>query len=98
MELIRITNLHKTYHLGEIDVPVLKGVSLAIDRGEMVALMGASGAGKTTLMNILGCLDRASSGHYWLDGEDITQLSADQRAMIRNKKIGFVFQSFNLLA
>jgi len=98
MELIKLENLCKTYHLGEIDVPVLKGVSLTIDRGEMVALTGASGSGKTTLMNILGCLDRATSGRYWLDGEEISQLSADGRAMIRNRKIGFVFQSFNLLA
>jgi ABC-type lipoprotein export system ATPase subunit len=98
MELIKLEDIRKTYHLGEIDVPVLKGVSLSIDRGEMVALMGASGSGKTTLMNILGCLDRASSGKYWLEGEDITQLNSDQRAMIRNQKIGFVFQSFNLLA
>jgi ABC-type lipoprotein export system ATPase subunit len=73
-------------------------VSLTIERGEMVALMGASGSGKTTLMNILGCLDRPSSGQYWLDGEEVSRLSADQRAMIRNKKIGFVFQNFNLLA
>ncbi|HEX5270873.1 MAG TPA: ABC transporter ATP-binding protein, partial [Gemmataceae bacterium] len=94
----KLEDIRKTYHLGEIDVPVLKGVSLAIDRGEMVALMGASGSGKTTLMNLLGCLDRATGGKYWLDGEEITQLGADQRAMIRNKKIGFVFQSFNLLA
>src|SRR5215470_10936602 len=98
MDLIKLENLRKTYHLGEIDVPVLKGVSLTIDRGEMVALTGASGSGKTTLMNILGCLDRPTSGRYWLDGEEISQLSADGRAMIRNKKIGFVFQSFNLLA
>ncbi|MBI1918586.1 MAG: ABC transporter ATP-binding protein [Planctomycetes bacterium] len=96
--MIKLEDLHKTYHLGEIDVPVLKGVSLTIDRGEMVALTGASGSGKTTLMNILGCLDRPTSGRYWLDGEEISQLSADGRAMIRNKKIGFVFQSFNLLA
>jgi ABC-type lipoprotein export system ATPase subunit len=98
MELIKLEDIRKTYHLGEIDVPVLKGVSLTIDRGEMVALMGASGSGKTTLMNLLGCLDRASSGKYWLDGQEISKLSSDERAMVRNKKIGFVFQSFNLLA
>src|ERR1700688_3287588 len=97
VELIRLDDIRKTYHLGEIDVPVLKGVSLTIDRGEMVALMGTSGSGKTTLMNLLGCLDRPTSGEYWLDGEDIARLSADARAMVRNKKIGFVFQSFNLL-
>src|SRR2546423_12369345 len=98
MDLIRLNNITKTYHVGELDVPVLKGVSLKIERGEMVALMGASGSGKSTLMNILGCLDRPSSGQYILDGEEVSYLSSDQRALIRNKKIGFVFQSFNLLA
>src|SRR5213082_1163403 len=97
MDLIRLENITKTYHLGEVDVPVLKGVSLRINRGELVALMGASGSGKSTLMNILGCLDRPTSGEYFLDGEEVSLLSSDQRARVRNRKIGFVFQSFNLL-
>ncbi len=97
MEFIELHDIHKTYHIGDIAVPVLKGVSLAVARGEMVALMGASGSGKSTLMNILGCLDRASAGAYWLDGREVSRLSADQRAMVRNRKLGFVFQNFNLL-
>jgi ABC-type lipoprotein export system ATPase subunit len=97
MDLIDLRNVYKTYHLGEIDVPVLKGVTLTIGRGEMIALMGHSGSGKTTLMNILGCLDRPSSGKYYLDGDEISGMSQDDRARVRNKKIGFVFQSFNLL-
>jgi len=97
MPLIELHDIHRVYRLGEIELPVLKGVSLSIEAGEMVALMGASGSGKTTLMNILGCLDHPTSGRYVLEGEDITDLSSDQRAMVRNRKIGFVFQSFNLL-
>jgi ABC-type lipoprotein export system ATPase subunit len=97
VELITIKDIYKTYFLGEVDVPVLKGVTLEIGQGEMVALMGASGSGKTTLMNLLGCLDRPTKGEYWLDGEEISKLSPEQRADVRNRKIGFVFQSFNLL-
>ena len=97
MDLIRLEGIDKTYHLGEIDVPVLKDISLSIQQGELVALMGASGSGKTTLMNILGCLDRPSAGRYWFQGEEVSELSVDERARLRSRKIGFVFQSFNLL-
>ena len=98
MELIRITDLYKTYHVGEQDVPVLKGVSMAVEEGELISLTGASGSGKSTLMNILGCLDRPSSGTYVLGGEDVSRLTPDERARVRGRKIGFVFQSFNLLS
>ena len=97
MSLIELRDIRKTYSLGEIDVPVLKGITLSIEKGEYVALMGASGSGKSTLMNILGCLDRPTSGDYLFDGREVGRLSGDERAKLRNRHIGFVFQSFNLL-
>ncbi|MBE6366683.1 MAG: ABC transporter ATP-binding protein [Lentisphaerae bacterium] len=96
-KLIELKDITKTYFLGEIDVPVLKGITLDIEHGEYVALMGASGSGKSTLMNILGCLDRPTTGDYLLEGEEVGRASGDRRALIRNHKIGFVFQNFNLL-
>ena len=95
--LVRLVDVHKTYRTGEMEVPAVRGVSLEIKGGEFVALMGASGSGKSTLMNILGCLDRPTTGHYILDGADVSGLDRDRLADIRNGKIGFVFQNFNLL-
>jgi macrolide transport system ATP-binding/permease protein len=96
-ELIRLENICKTYRRADLEIPVLRGVSLTIRRGEMVALVGVSGSGKSTLMNILGCLDHPTAGQYWLDGKEISSASPDERANLRNTKIGFVFQNFNLL-
>ncbi len=96
--VIRVESVKKTYITGKTEVHALRGVSVTIQPGEMVAVMGASGSGKSTLMNILGCLDRPTSGEYWLDGVRVDQMSKNQLADIRNAKIGFVFQGFNLLA
>ncbi|MFO8145322.1 MAG: ABC transporter ATP-binding protein [Candidatus Syntrophosphaera sp.] len=96
-EIIRTSNLVKDYELGKVKVRALNGVDLSIDRGEFVAIMGPSGSGKSTLMHIIGCLDSPSEGEYYLDGELVSSLNSNALAMIRNIKIGFVFQSFNLL-
>ena len=96
--IIQIDNVHKTYQAGDVQVHAVRGISLRIEKGEFVALMGASGSGKSTMMNILGCLDRPTKGHYLLDGIDVSGLDRDELAEIRNEKIGFVFQGFNLLS
>jgi len=96
--LIDVQDLWKTYLLGDVEVQALRGVSLVLEAGEWVAIMGASGSGKSTFMNIIGCLDRPTRGTYRLAGTDVSTLSADQRASIRNRELGFVFQSFNLIA
>lgn len=96
--VIQLDHIHKTYTMGDVDVHALRGVSLTIREGEFVAIMGASGSGKSTAMNIIGCLDRPTRGQYILDGQDVSELSKDERADIRCQKIGFVFQGFNLLS
>jgi len=96
--VIHLEDIQKTYHTGDVDVHAVRGVSVDMSEGEFVALMGASGSGKSTMMNIIGCLDRPTKGKYLLDGIDVSELSRDELADIRNQKIGFVFQGFNLLA
>jgi putative ABC transport system ATP-binding protein len=96
--VIRLEDIHKVYDLGEVKVPALQGINLEIGPREFVAIMGASGSGKSTLMNLIGCLDRPTAGRYFLEGTDVSQLDSRDRARIRNHKIGFIFQQFNLLA
>ncbi len=97
MPVIQLIDVHKTYDMGDVSVHALRGVSLEVERGGFLAIMGTSGSGKSTMMNILGCLDRPTKGHYLLDGVDVSEFSKDERADIRNRKLGFVFQGFNLL-
>jgi putative ABC transport system ATP-binding protein len=97
MSLISLAAVKKTYHMGDVDVHALRGVDLTVEAGEFIAVMGSSGSGKSTLMNIIGCLDRPTSGVYLLDGREVSRMSRDQLADIRNRTLGFVFQSFNLL-
>ncbi|MEP6946730.1 MAG: ABC transporter ATP-binding protein [Acidobacteriota bacterium] len=96
--VIQMESIHKTYTMGDVEVHALRGISLQVRKGEFVAIMGASGSGKSTMMNILGCLDNPTKGTYFLDGEDVSALSKDDRSDIRNRKIGFIFQGFNLLS
>ena len=96
--VIQLEDIQKVYHTGEVDVHAVRGVTLKIEKGEFVAIMGASGSGKSSLMNILGCLDRATGGRYLLDGRDVSRLSRNELADLRNQKLGFVFQNFNLLS
>ncbi|HYJ87492.1 MAG TPA: ABC transporter ATP-binding protein [Pyrinomonadaceae bacterium] len=96
--VIKLDHIHKTYTMGDVEVHALRGISLEIKQGEFVAIMGTSGSGKSTTMNIVGCLDRPTKGTYILDGQDVSAMSKDQRADVRNQKIGFVFQGFNLLS
>src|SRR5947207_12459318 len=96
--VIQLDHIHKTYTMGDVQVHALRGASLTIREGEFVAIMGASGSGKSTTMNILGCLDRPTKGSYILDGQDVSEMSKDERADIRSRQIGFVFQGFNLLS
>lgn len=96
-KVIEIKNLKKDYFLGDISVSVLKGIDLEVERGDFISIMGPSGSGKSTLMNIIGCLDKPTAGSYILDGTDVSKLSADSLAEIRNSKIGFIFQNFNLI-
>src|ERR1043166_538488 len=95
--VIRLERIHKIYHMGDIEVHALRGVSLEITRGEFLAIMGPSGSGKSTMMNIIGCLDHPTRGQYFLEGQDVSKLNKAQLADIRNQRVGFVFQSFNLV-